>query len=207
MVGRYKVKGELKVLGMKEGGRFSFSDVKEAFRMQLAEQPDPTMAQVVTDAAMVLFQFLVDNPGSGEEAEEEDKALLKEFEEVSEVEYKKGSVLFKIKEEKVDKWIKCFTDYFGFEGDTKESYSVLFKVPDWSVTLSEEEKVPGSVTVHVYPAGSEHGPRVLVQGTLWLSFATLVLPRIANTLGLLEGESAVKEKEIVKEMGKEEDTG
>lgn len=53
MVGRYKVKGELKVLGMKEGGRFSFSDVKEAFRMQLAEQPNPTMAQVVTEAAMV----------------------------------------------------------------------------------------------------------------------------------------------------------
>ena len=100
-MGRYQIKAELKVLGMREGGRFSFSDVKEAFRRQLAEQPDPTMAQVVTDAAMVLFQFLRDNPTQREEAKEEDKALLKEFEEASEVEYKKGSVLFKIKEEKV----------------------------------------------------------------------------------------------------------
>ena len=187
-------------MGLKEGSTPTFSQVKEAFKEKLVEHPeqggDTSKSQEIADATRVLLQFLVDNPREVDftNSEEEDKDLLKEFEKSAEVKYNKGSVAFKIEEDKINDWTKSFTEYFGFPGETKESDHILFNAKEWSLPLKEEEKVEGAVTVHIYPGTLT----VLVQGKLYLSFTTLVLPRIANILGRLEAEARVV-KDVAKE--------
>ena len=159
-------------MGLKEGVRPTFSQVKEAYREKLVEHPGQgeatTESQEIDEATRVLLQFLADNPLESDitNSEEEDKDLLREFEKKANVVYNKDSVTFHIEEEKAEEWTKCFTEYFGFVGDTSIDDRVFFSSNNCPIPLSEE-KVEGCVAVHVYPAAAS-GAKVLVQGKLYI---------------------------------------
>ena len=161
------------------------SEYKKAYREKLKHHPDKggdtALFQGITEAALAVWQFLVQNQAKQTRPEtDKDAALLKNFEKSSNVTYNKGSVVFDIDGDKADIWIDCLKKRVGpaVELHDKSGFKMKqeqFKIP--LVTCKTKQDY-GSLSVTVYPNPKSSHPKILVQGQAYLAFVTLVLPEV-----------------------------
>ena len=160
--------------------------------------------QKLTQAVREVMKYSLEHPELVKSTEDmesmPDKVLLKIFETKTKIDFNSGNVVVHIEDDMVSKWTKSFDDYFSLEKKKKVQDGFQYRMDDWKAPMSNME--PGSVTVTFY-SQSQAGPKFMVQGTHGLSFVTMVLPEIAESLGKPEAE---EEKEDNNETDSAEKT-
>ena len=187
----------------------SMTRVRKAYKeMVLNHHPDKggnnDVFQGITEAYRDIKEYMNANPDNVDEDDEDEMKDIKEKED--DIEYCRifketvkifpGNVTFKIKPDEANLWMKSFVTYFDNLNAAKKEDSaggLKFSDLDWKVPGNEDSV--GSLHVTIWT--SSKNPSVLVQGSHYLAFVALVLPRMAKTLG------KNKDKEIIAKTDEE----
>ena len=214
-----KIKNHLKLLKIKVHSKKvpSFTSVRKVYKTLVRSHPDKggdtSWFQEMTLAVRELLQFITEHPELVEEPEEAEdetteedddiKDLLRVFSNSSELKYNKDSVTFNVEKGRTSEWMRKFEEYFSSEScENSKSDKGLFFFKDsaWVLPGKEGQQVTGSLTVSYWPYPTTTIPRVCVQGTQYLAFLTIDLPKMAKSVQEVCGQI-----EQVKEPVKEQD--
>lgn len=170
----------------------SFTDLRQAFRMQLIKHPDKggntEHFQKITQAFRLVMEYCLEHtslvkPTPDMESKPE-KSLLEAFETENKVEINDTCVVVHVEQPMVDLWMESFNSYFTLKEQVQAGWQ--YKDPEWKAPGTNME--PGTLSV-IFFDKSKSGPKFMVQGQHYLAFVTLVLPKIAETLGKTPSET------------------
>ena len=113
-----EIEGYLTTMGLSPDKLPTLAEYKLAYREKLKMHPDklPDSADKKKDhdvfceilkAAECVFKFITENQNQQTREKDQDKELLKTFEQRSGVSYNKGNITFNIEPGSGDLWIKC----------------------------------------------------------------------------------------------------
>ena len=164
-------------------------EYKKAYREKLKNHPDKggdtAVFQGITEAAMAVWQHMVENQNSQTRPEtEKDSALLKNFESTNNVHYNKGNVVFDIDGNKAQLWIDCLQKRVGPPVPLADGSGVKMKTDHFKIPLvtCKTKHEYGSLSVTVYPQPKSSHPKIMIQGQAYLAFVTLVLPEVVKDM-------------------------
>ena len=164
-------------------------EYKKAYREKLKNHPDKggdtVVFQGITEAAMAVWQYMVENQDTQTRPEtEKDSALLKNFENTNNVHYNKGNVVFDIDGKKAQLWIDCLQKRVGPPVTLADGSGVKMKTDHFKIPLvtCKTKHEYGSLSVTVYPNPKTSHPKIMIQGQAYLAFVTLVLPEVVKDM-------------------------
>ena len=162
----------------------SRTTVRTAFKKLLVNHPDKggqtAEFQNITEAYREIMEYISANPDNVEDdtlEKDEDVEHHRMFTESKLVHYKDGSVTFNMTTEEAKKWMQSFDIYFeDIKAAKSDTHHGGFKYTciDWKVPGNEEAY--GSLHLSIWPTSKN--PSVMVQGSHYLAFVALTLPRI-----------------------------
>ena len=210
-----EIEGYLITMGLSPDQLPTLEEYKLAYREKLKMHPDklPDSADKKKDhdvfceilkAAECFFQYITENQNQQTREKDQDKELLKTFEQRSGVSYNKGNITFNIEPGSGDLWIKCLAKKLSEPVLLSNGSVYQMKVKEFKITSVSylTKKTYGSLSVTVWPSPSDGQPKVCVQGTMYLAFVSFVLPTVLKDMSdikAIAGTSDVSEDDGLNE--------
>ena len=167
----------LVILGLPSDKQPTLAEYKQAYREKLKLHPDKQHDSKdkardhdkfceILEAAKEVFKFITENQHPDEK--DQDKDLLRNFEQTNGVKYNKGNITFHIEPGSGQLWINSLAKKLSepvplSNGSGYQMKVEEFKIP--SITYLTK-RTYGSLSVTVWPNPSDGQPKVCVQGTM-----------------------------------------
>ena len=176
----------LSTLGLDTDKVPSVSDFRKAYRSHLHLHPDKagddTLArfQEITEAAKEVFEFLT-TAGNLKHEDISDDDILGNLVRHNNLQFNKKCVTLDLSADTADKWMNEFENILGPSKPLNNSETgIQFKKENWCLDCDSSAPLVsfGSVSVNFHPTTM----KIVVQGSAYLDFTTLAIPRIVENM-------------------------
>ena len=176
----------LTTLGLDTDKVPSVSDFRKAYRSHLHLHPDKAgqdstaKFQEITEAAKEVFEFLT-TTGNLSHKDISDDDILGNLVKNNNLQFNKKCVTFDLSADTADDWLKEFEAMLGPSKPLNNSETgIQFKKESWCLDTDSSSPLLsfGSVSVNYHPTTR----KIVVQGSAYLDFTTLAVPKIVQNM-------------------------
>ena len=134
----------------------------------------------ITEAANKVYEWIINNPKLQRTNTEEFKQVAKGFDKYSEVQYNTNNVVIHLNDDLCASWMEALSRGFGASIPLEDQLGVQFKTSHFKV--SESTDTFGPFSASVWQNTKKGAPKILLQGKLYMTFVTFILPEILKEI-------------------------